>query len=326
MSFSIKNYLAKYNPQSVGDDELVIRCPLCGKEKLTVNTSKRLWHCWVCQEYKTDFSGKRVPVKGAGGIIGLVSLLEGISYSDAIRVVDEDSRIRSSGFSPKLVDKKRLDMVYPEIPYPVGSTMISGNLPYCEKRGITPVDVLEFKLFWCSYGRYANRLMFPVFEENRLVFYQARAMWEPIPGEKYIKSTNPPAMEGVVLGPTDFLFNLDQACHYSRVAVCEGPVDAIHTGRDAVCTFGKRLSNIQVRKLLRAGVQGIDLIWDGPTEKEPEGAIPEMVSAVGMLAGLFDLRVVFLPWGDPGDYTRKEISQFRKKAVSAFQLSKLAML
>jgi hypothetical protein len=67
-------------------------------------------------------------------------------------------------------------------------------------------------------------------------------------------------------------------------------------------------------------------MWDGPKGKEPQGAWPEMLTAAPWLSTFFDLRLVFLPQGDPGDWTREALQHFRAHAMPASNMSALATL
>jgi hypothetical protein len=185
-------------------------------------------------------------------------------------------------------------------------------------------DARMFGLFYCDGGRYQNRLVFPVYENGRLVYFQGRAMWEST-DPKFLKSLNP-LKEGGFAVNSEVLFNLDQARRYLRVAITEGPIDAVHVGPDAVCTFGKKISAAQIAKLLLAGVKGIDLMWDGPSEREPHGAWPDMFAVAPTLATLFDTRLVFVPQKDPGTWSRVENAYFRSQARSVKSFAKTARI
>jgi hypothetical protein len=333
--FDLEGYLQFKGARPVQRDEWVLQCPICEKLKLAVNITKKRWHCWICETYQARSDGSRVATKGAGGIVALIMLLEnctreraeawlswygwrgqslgGVSQIDGDLI--EDFRI-SDGSRP-----------LPEIAYPPYTRSLGGgNLPYCQKRGIMAEDVQQFGLAYCEAGRYGGRLLFPVFEFQRLVYFQARATWDPQPGEPYVKALNPPVHSGGA-GAKDVLLNLDVARNFRRVAVVEGPVDAIHTGPSAVATFGKHISPAQTMKLRQAGVRALDLMWDGPGPTEPMGAWPEMMKASRQLAGLFDVRLVFLPRGDPGEYHRGELEWFRRyHARPAESVSGLAYL
>ena len=322
MNFDLESYLQKFGGVPLPKDEWVLKCPMCNREKLVVNASKKQWHCWVCEEYKTEYGGKKKAIRGAGGLIGLVGLLENCSFDQARKMVTGGKSSRGSYFRTDVVRGKKTSV---EIPPPMGWKPINTVLPYCAERGISFEDIRQFGLVFCDAGRYRNRLIFPIWEQGKLVYYQARAMWRAKPGENYIKALNPPSDVGAA-SPTEILMNLDTAKHFDRVAVVEGPIDCVHAGPSAVSTLGKRISVSQMLKMKRAGVRAIDLIWDGPTDHEPEGAWPEMRAAASQLSGIFDTRLVFLPHGDPGDYTRNELEEFRRKAKPSSAVSGLAYL
>ena len=326
--FDLESYLDKHAPRPAQPGECVISCPTCGKNKLVVNFYKKTWHCWVCEEYKLNLYGRRKPVAGAGGLIDLIQLLEDCNRERAIAIVIDQSRfmpvdIRALG-SKLFVDRGVTVQAAPAIATPLGWKAIDhyDALPYLRQRGITPEDVVSFGLGYCDTGTYTGRLIFPVWEEGKLVYFQARAMWED-PSPSFRKSLNPELQQNMA-SPADVLMNLDVARGFPRVTLVEGPIDCVHVGASACATFGKKISMTQILKLKRAGVRALDLMWDGPTEREPLGAWPDMMRAASLLSGMFDVRLVFLPRGDPGDYPRGQLDGFRLQAVLASAVSRLA--
>jgi len=310
----------------------VLTCPTCGKSKLTVDVGRKAWHCWVCEQYGSanPLTGKRQVLQGAGGLIDLVQFLERWERKRAVEYI-----LDQTGLKAERID--RIDWVLRDtvvrgdglhaarpIPYPDCAKPIDGTLPYMVQRGISGEDARMFRLFYCDGGRYRGRLIFPVYEHGNLVYYQGRAMWESKdPG--FLKSLNPGREDGAVVS-SEVLFNLDQARRYPRVAITEGPIDTIHTGPDAVCTFGKKISATQIAKLRLAGVKAVDLCWDGPGPTEPQGAWPEMFRVAPTLATLFDTRLVFLPRGDPGMWPRDAITHFRAQGRPVRAYSQVARL
>lgn len=320
--FDLQSYLQKFGAEHTQKSEWEIECPQCGRRKLSVNVERGQWRCFICEQYQGGFGTKRKAVRGAGGVISLIGWLENCSLEKAREMVTGgNGSVRNSYF--------RMQQAHSsgpvEIPPPPHWKPINTTLPYCVERGITQEDIRQFGLVFCDGGRYRNRLIFPVWEGNRLVYYQARAMWRARPGETYIKALNPPK-EVDAASPNEVLMNLDTARYFDRVAIVEGPIDCVHAGPSAVATLGKKISVAQILKMKRAGVRAIDLIWDGPSPAEPEGAWPEMRQAACQLSGIFDTRLVFLPQGDPGDYTRAEIEQFRQQAKPASAVSGLAQI
>lgn len=327
--FDLEGYLQAHGFEAVRDNEWLGTCPTCGKEKLAVNTEKKRWHCFVCEDVQTVWQGgsaQRKAVTGGGGVLKLVEWLDGLERSDAAEFLISEAGV---GDLTKLPDKGLLDQLHDHIafgpgvcPAPEGSAPITAPLPYMHKRGVTMEDVRTFGLFWTPTGRYANRLVFPVWEDGYLVYWQARAMYEAHevpPGRRFTKALNPPRTPGLPVS-SDVLFNIDLASQHPRVAIVEGPMDVIRTGPDAVCTFGKVLHPAQVQKLVAKGVKAVDLMWDGPSPTEPHGAHPEMLQTAPRLAQFFDVRVVLLPQGDPGDWTREALTHFRASAPNLNQI------
>lgn len=334
--FDLEGYVQGHGASQVQAHEWLLTCPECLKEKLTVNTKRRVWHCWVCEEKgpPDPLTGRRRTIRGGGGVVRLIQTLEECGKAKAVELI-------LAAVKPELVDvhaiPDNLDLELvaglaelPNLsPVPISPPdywlPVYDGLPYLAERGITFAQAQAFGLTWCQAGRYRGRLVFPVWEQGMHVYYQARAMWrqEDQPAQRYVKTLNPPRTDGAAVS-SEVLLNLDNARLYPRVAITEGPIDAVKTGPDAVCTFGKKMTPVQLAKLLRAGVRAIDLMWDGPTEREPHGAWPEMLKLAPTLSALFDTRLVFLPRGDPGDYDQATLAQYRQHARPAEQVSHLA--
>lgn len=333
--FDLEAYLLDkgFEPSRSKSEEWIGRCPTCGKDKLCVDVQKRGWHCWVCQRYEDYWDArsqcfKRRPAEGAGGAIALVKHLDQLDTREAIAFLAQHSASADLSALPDLrVVEQVLDAAEaPEIPPPPYWAPIHQPLPYMVQRGLTMEDVRSFGLFHCVAGRYRDRLVFPVYEGGRLIYWQARAMYEAdaVSG-RFVKALNPERTPGAVVS-SECLMNIDVAVHFPRVAIVEGPMDCVRTGSDAVCTFGKQLSPMQVRRLLSRGVRAVDLMWDGPKGKEPQGAWPEMLRVAPWLSVFFDVRLVFLPQGDPGDWSREQLLEQRWRGVPAEALSQLSTL
>jgi hypothetical protein len=343
--FDLQAYCREAGAVRAGRSEWLLECPKCLKEKLSVNLLDRTWRCFVCEKYGRGPDGKMHAVEGAGGVFRLVQWLEGLSPSATARTIIDGSR-------PKWLDPNELPALPPgeeritsweRIPtgLPEGCLPIDGTLPYMLERGISFEDAKSFGLGWCRTGWLANRLVFPVWEQGRCLFWQARAMWTKEehaqwhPDRKYRKTLNPavyycgachlPFPEGATrcglcgapqqYGSADVLGNLEQAARHPRVAICEGPTSGIRAGPSAVWTFGKVLHPQQTALLVKYRVQAVDFMWDGPTPTEPLGAWTEMIQAAAQLAPLIpDIRLVFLPRGDPGDWPRDHLDWFRSTA------------
>lgn len=312
--FDLLGYVQEHGGNQAQAHEYILTCPTCGKEKLVVNLTRKAWHCWVCQKFETiqTVAGpRRRPIAGAGGLLDLIQLMDRCDRKRAVQLV------LAAGITAKDLSKltmsefMQLDLgtsgpLIPVAP-PPNWRPITAPLPYMEQRGITMEDARRLGMFWVGEGRYGNRLVFPVWDQAKLVYWQARAMWEPRPGESFVKALNPPRTPGAAVS-SEVLMGLHHAAGHSRVCVTEGPVDAIHAGPDAVCSFGKTLNPMQIHRLWHAGVRALDLMYDADARADMEGLAP-------LLASLFDLRLVYLPHGDPGAWPREELTRLRNYAV-----------
>lgn len=312
--FDIEAYLIDHHGEPTRKaNEWAVNCPNCLKDKIAVNTQTKIWHCWVCQHYENVGGGRYEAVEGAGGLLDLIMLLDEVDRKAAAELVlaaafmrpDDLQALPDVSFLAELEVSRHNEAR--EIAYPPFWKLIHQQLPYMTQRRITMEDARHFGLFYCDAGRYANRLVFPVWENGRFVYFQARAMWDPPEGTKgFRKALNPPATDGAAVS-TDVLMNLDYACRYPRVAIVEGPTDCVMAGPDAVCTFGKTISGTQMGKLHASGVTALDLMWDADAKSE-------MIRWGSVLSTLFDVRLVFLPHGDPGNYTRQQLNWFRTQS------------
>lgn len=338
--FDLEAWLRAHGARRAGRGQWVIVCPTCGKRKLTVDLERGIWHCWVCQDYRVDDQGKKRAVRGAGDLASLLVLVDRMGLGQALALVEtaRDPGLRHQSVArlappPAPAGWRHLVDGLPslvDIPPPEGWQPIDRveDWPYLVRRGLTMGHVRRLSLVVCPAGRYAGRVVFPVLEDGRLVYWQARAMWEreahPSGVGPFLKALNPPFDGGA--GKSDVLLGLDVARRYPRVALVEGPFDHAKAGPSSVCTFGKEISHAQILRLRAAGVRALDLMWDGPSATESQGAWPEMVRAAAQLSGLFDVRLVRLPYGDPGIYDEQENDAFRARALPAAEFGRLQRL
>lgn len=347
--FDLKGFVDEHGGRRAGSREFTLTCPVCAKEKLSVSLTTRRWHCFICEQYVVGANGKKRALKGAGGVFALVQLIGGLTKREtALKLLRDTGNAPPDGtdFLPA-IDLDAIDGGTAEstarVPtgLPDACVAVDRVLPYMARRGISLRDAQEFGLGWCPSGKYANRLIFPVWMNGQCHYWQGRAMWdesEHVPRDerdRFRKTMNPPRFACLIhgkfpddvehacpwcgapplYGSGDVLLNVQQAATYPRVAITEGPTSCIRVGPSAVATFGKQLQAQQVALLIAHGVKAVDFMWDGPTPKEPEGAWAQMGVAAAALAPFMDVRIVYFPRGDPGDYTREQNAWFRTQAL-----------
>lgn len=348
-NFPLTDWLDFHGAIDEGRYEQLLLCPVCLADKVSVRVDTGRWRCFRCERY----TPQHVPITGAGGVFSLVRWIEQLSTKDTImRIIELGTPpIGDPDSLPDILLKADVDEVIDQARSPAG--LPQGCIPlasmpeppaYVLRRGITRDDAIAWGLQYVPPGRgwVSNRLVFPVWgADGACLYWQARACWdahEHVPRDdkdKFRKTLNPSqefcvwhgkfpkgatrcpvCMSPVQFGSHDVLLNIGQACRYPRVGICEGPTSAIRGGPSCVATFGKQLSPQQIAILVRHGVKAIDFMWDGPTEKEPAGAIAAMMVAASNVAAVIeDVRIVLYPRGDPGDYSRPDNDYFRHHAL-----------
>lgn len=265
--------------------EYLLPCPQCGSERLRWHHEpggKQTWICWGCSR--------------TGDTLALISLMERIERADAIAVVVDgyvggDAPVRLEKLAAMPVVRHHDILRLALRPYPEGFELLTpgfaGHDPafayLVGERGI-PVDVLQaWRVGYVRTGYRAGYAVFPVFMDGGLVYWQARATWDPpaglsidhrkawIKATKYRKTLNPPNEPGFAEG-ADVLLNYDRAKVEPHVVVVEGPVDAIKVGPHAVALLGKEPTPIKVERLLRMHAQRYTVYLD-PGEEERAKAL-----------------------------------------------------
>ncbi len=304
-------YKESRNPLS---KEYLVPCPFCRSDRLRWRhdpPAKMAWICWGPGCHRS------------GDTIELVMALERLERIDAIGYIvdgyvggDAPTELRELAqvAVPSRVVLERL----PVIPHPQGFELLDWRAPahapafayLIGERGLTHEQIVHYRIGYARAGRLARYVVFPVHMDGGLVYWQARATWDPPKGlsrdqrkawEKataYRKTLNP-LNEEQRAGASEVLFNYDGARVAEHVVVCEGPIDAIKVGTHAVALFGKVASPTKVERLLRMAARRYTVYLD-PGEEERERAL-------ALCEQLSDFAPTFVtqppPGCDPGKLT-----------------------
>lgn len=215
-------------------DEVSFFCPLprpegCGgehhKQKLAVNLATDFWHCWVCGQ-------------GGRNLLRLLAL-GGKDHPDYVEYAAEIEKPKEA-LPERQYERVRLPMEFRPLCVPWQSPYYRQAISYLARRGITPDDILTYKLGYCESGRYAERIIVPSFDEyGELNFFVGRAVWERL-GLPYLSGKF----------DKDIIFN-DLLVDWERpITLVEGPFDAIKAGTNAVALQGKFMSPRLFDKIL----------------------------------------------------------------------------
>jgi hypothetical protein len=311
-------------------------CPWCGGEdKLSVNPSRKFWRCFVCAK---QFQ-----------LLDLLAAFDG-GHAAAAEIV----RASSGGRSLTLIPEDYLEAAAPSRPStwepepiapPESFAPLHAHIEYTARRGLDLDNMRRLGVGVCSWGRYQDRLVFPVRRwDGHWIYFQSRATWEKrdhdeLTSGKYRKNLNPANDNPLRFASAgDVVLGLELASAYQRIAIVEGPTDWIQSGPDAVALFGKALSDRQIMLLARAGVREVDVCldpdaWERPTMKDRAGHVvildkpPPAKLVADRLAQHFVVRVVRYADGmDPGAHTPVENHAMRATAELWGNGSRLAQI
>jgi hypothetical protein len=290
----------------MGGSEFTIKeCPKClnNKNKLYINSSKKTWFCQRCAWGK-----------GIGDITILMAEVSGRNLHDVrvellqtvVPATSSDDYLNSLGRAFGEVtssddDDLLKDLILPTEPPGTqdwGSFVGKQVLSYAKKRGL---DEELLKFISCRVATSLNNrtgpfLVFPVIFNGMTVSWQGRRINSGNP--KYISHTN--IGEWIWPCSSNYIESLKEK---GSTVLVEGVFDAlgcISAGVAAQCTFGKNITNKQLKLLVSQGIKTVYLGWD-------PGTYQDIVKAVDMLSPMFDVKILNIePVGDsdktdPGD-------------------------
>ncbi len=305
---------------NVSRGNINIRCPFCGSadesHHLGVSLSGKGYGCWRNSTHR----GKN-PAK-------LIQALLQCSWEQASRIAGYDSTYIPEDFSSKVnqyisnmsssedKEKDQVGLSMPKEFLPLANTIAARLfMAYLRKRKYTTEQILKmhkrFDIRYCKTGPFRNRIIFPIYFENKLVSWTGRAI-SPDAVIRY-KTLSPnkekAQQEGTqaALGPIgNYMLWYDKLLKTKAHTLClvEGPFDALR-----VWTIGRKM-----------GVVATCFFTNAPSEKQIElmhdvfprfkrtviipdqGAFDKALTTQSRLA-VFQVPIINLPEDidDPGD-------------------------
>ena len=221
MSQKLKLLKTALGPYWSNGTENLFHCPKCNhhKQKLSINVDKGVFKCWIC-----DYSGTKVSQ--------LVRRYAPTYYADYRQLEGE-------------VDIAKYDTIFADnIPAPPQiidlpdnfqtltgrkTTLKSRALKYLYSRGFTDADILIWKIGFCDYGEYHDRVIIPSFDDSGNVnFFVARSYTDD-----WMKYKNPKVSK-------DIIFNDLNVDWEDDVIIVEGVFDAMKC-KNAIPLLGSTL-------------------------------------------------------------------------------------
>jgi hypothetical protein len=327
--FPLEKWLTRhgFKPQGRQRNEYLQTCPWCGGEdKLSINPQRRKWRCLRCAR---GFSLLELIAEYEGGFPQAAELVRLSAGGRSLALIPEDPHADRA-----VVERPRFWQPAPIDPPPYFEHL-RGHHPYTAKRGFDLDNLMRLGVGICTWGLYQDRLVFPVRDyAGGWIYFQTRATWEKSEHDearfgKYRKNLNPANQDPArFASASDVVLGLEYARAHARIAIVEGPTDWLQSGPDAVATFGKVISEQQIRLLVMAGIREVDLAYDPDSWlTDRPGKTPPAQLAAEKLAPHFTVRVVRYPDGaDPGSYTVAENRAWRAQAQPIGALSKIALI
>jgi len=343
--FDLQTYIEQYDFKMVGENA-VMHCPQCERDdKLYVlmqdkrdergETKPRgTWICYYCNDQEEGGGAGRT-------CLSLIEWLEDVEWLDAVRRLAEGGTSADADFIGAMEktlaelddDEDKDEAPVPTIQLPREFIRIDERRypPYVAERGISVDRAMRFRLGYCKSGYYENRLIAPVYFEQRLVGFQARYMKKKPPvctahelpcsicggddEHKRLKKTK--HAKGAKMSRV--LYNYDEAREANRLVLVESPWAVIKLGRCAAGTFGKNLSASQLELVMKSDAKEVVIIWDRDADHAPgKGGYDKSVALAERLAQFVRVRAVKLGAKvDIDDLSTREIGELiaRTKAL-----------
>jgi len=217
-------------------EQIQVNCPICqekeglshpdGKFNLEINTSKRMFRCWKCDEPKFSGSLARLIRKfGSNADYEIYKSYADIFGSEEYSVeIDEESI--------------KIELPYEMIPfskYEIGNSQHFEAYNYLvNERKISKEIILKYRIGFCLSGRYAKRIIIPSYDKNGHINYFVARSYDK--SNKKFPYDNPKSNKNLVIFNEGYL-NWD-----STIFLVEGVFEMFSLPTNAIPLLGKVLS------------------------------------------------------------------------------------
>lgn len=123
---------------------------------------------------------------------------------------------------------------------------------YLEWRNWYIEDLLDYGCGICRTGKFMNRLIIPVHQEDGIVAFQAADMT----GDAQVKYKNSD-------NDMDYLYGYDDIPEGGLMVLSEGLMDTWRIREHSVCTFGASLTDGQQTRIIDKKLKRLVFAWDG---------------------------------------------------------------
>jgi hypothetical protein len=289
--------------------EMALCCPFCHLEgksrdenfKLWVNLKNGFYTCYRC-----DVSGslvKLVQTISNVPMVAAIKILQGRRVSP-YEALDFQLIHEEFSFDDEEQELREIDLPYGFVGFDECKEKGTIFHQYLKSRGVSLRYAKQSGWGFSRVGFVSDRIIVPMYVDDRLVFWQARDVLgenHPHWGDKklYKKTLNPSGVSA-----RHVLYNYDSAKRFDEIILCEGFIDSAKAGVNAVASNGKKLHTHQVELLTRTKAKRIVILYDPDAHTDGNVKRPSsVVKAASMLKSFFSVDCVKLPEGrDAGSY------------------------
>jgi hypothetical protein len=293
-------------------------CPFCldregsesSQRKLWCNVAKSKAYCFRCgygstqwERFFRDLNGGALRIAELAWLKGEITRPDG-DVASAVQGILRPTAVEAAGLRPIPCPPEMVRLA-PHCRAASPPLALRRAFRYLRERRIAPEKVVEFDLGYCAVGRYTQRLIFPVSQQGRQVYFTNRYC-----GDHPCKSLNPPS-EPDTYRRNLCLVNYDNVVGQPQVAVVEGPFDAMAFPH-AVALMGKTISAAQVdllAALVPRGLQEACVALDADAHADADVVYERLVGRLPRV------RVLYLDHGDP-DTRRADLPALLRSAAT----------
>ena len=279
--------------------ENLFYCPSCKhrKRKLSINTEKDVFKCWIC-----DLSGTKISQ--------LIRKFAPSYYADWRQIAGEVDLSRyetifedSSSRTPEVID---LPDNFQSLTG-IKTTLKTKALRYLYNRGFTDRDIIKWKVGFCNFGEYQDRIIIPSFNlDGNINYFVGRSF-----SGDWMKYKNPQISKDIIFNDLNINWGDD-------LILVEGVFDAMKC-INAIPLLG---STLKERSLLFQKIcekrPKVFLALDEDA-KEKEQLIAKSLIEQGVDVSLIPIS----PFSDIGEMPRSIIEQRKQKAELVSQMNYL---
>ena len=227
------------------NEQLQANCPRCqereglsypdGKYNLEINTAKRMFRCWKCDEPKFSGSlGKLIRILGSRIDYDMYKSYAG-SYHDYVFNEDEIEQIEVK-LPDEMISFSQMDVSNPEH-FEAYNYLVN-------ERKLNRDVILKYRLGFCTTGRYAKRIIIPSFDKDGDVnYFVGRYYGTDQKLKKHAPYRNPKADKTIIIF-NEGLINWD-----STVYLVEGAFEMLSFPVNTIPMLGKTVSTTLFMKL-----------------------------------------------------------------------------